>query len=214
MIKKIIALLTTAILLLYSIPFYASAEEEKHLTREEHLALACEVFPEYAELIRNKDPLIPISPRSVEPEIIFSETREVSETHTMTLFEYSDGDVMIASSEVHDSVIVESISGSGVALYVVDLLVTIENSTQQFFVDNVRFTINYNEYDFITSAGNWNTSTTTEAGGEIIYARQLSTETLARIQYSAEFRMNDGSLPKTPGIDFYVGNNTYYFDVN
>lgn len=206
--KKLLSFTLAFVLMFTMLPFNVLATENDHLTPEEHLALACEIFPEYADHILSAR-FNSQSSRSTNREIIICESKDIEGNNKMTYVEYSDGEVLVASSFAQGSVSIDSVSGSGVALYVVDLLVTVFGSSQQFIVDNVRFTINYNENDFITSAGNWSASTTRQNDGSIIQSQQTSSTSLARIQYSAEFKMNDNSLPLTPGIDFYVGNNTY-----
>lgn len=210
--RKLLSLFLAFSLLLTVLPFYVLAEEDKPLSREEHLALACEIFPEYADLISGTRTISTYLQRSTEPEVVFSETRNLSDTYQMTLIEYSDGETVIISNNTTYISKIQSASGAGISYYVVDFLVTMEGSTQQFIVENAKFTINYNDYDFITSKGDFSNSTTSQKGGEIKQAYENASGD-AWVQYSAEFA-RPGQLPLTPEINFRVGGNWYTFDDN
>lgn len=212
--KKTLSMFLAAVLLFTMLPFNVLAEEDYYsLTREEHLALACEIFPEYADSILGRNTLSTTYSRSVKRDIVVCETRDVSEQDKMTYVQYSDGSTLVASSRVQEftpSMTIVDISGSGSSSYTVDLRVSSYSSSQEFIVKSVKFQLNYNGYDCITNAGNISHSTTINNGAYIAKAWENASGP-AYIVYSAEFQPRDNSLPISTRIEFHVGSNNYQF---
>lgn len=89
-----------------ALPFQASAAENTS-AHDELIALACEAFPEYTNILRN--PPIAMFARSAETEdkVIFCETRDVSDNHEVGISVYQSGFAVVWDSifdvEVADS---------------------------------------------------------------------------------------------------------------
>ena len=91
--KKALSLLLATVLLLSLLPTPTYAAESDSSVREQWIQLACEAFPEYEDNIRGTVSTYSRTIVELEttPEVVFCETREISETETVTYAQYSDG---------------------------------------------------------------------------------------------------------------------------
>ena len=101
--KKSISILLSIILILTAFPFYCFATEQDTAEREELIALACEVFPEYCDAIQGQAISTYTLPRSTDTiEEVFTETRNISDTTTLTYTQYSDGSGILTQLSTTD----------------------------------------------------------------------------------------------------------------
>lgn len=228
--RKLLSLFLAFSLLLTVLPFYVLAEEDKPLSREEHLALACEIFPEYSDKILGVNSANAYSLCSSEREVVIADTRQVTENHVMTYAEYSDGETLIASSIFNTPVTIsdsdtsstytktvtftDHATGGGATAYTVTLQVSAPyHSDDEFIAKNVQFTIvgGYGEgcYDCISSTGDISSSTTDRTSVSVHTQWETATSP-ARVQYNAEFK-RDGKVPFDPLIRLDLQNNSYTF---
>ena len=145
------------LLLLTTFPVYVMAAESPPSNHDDLIALACDVFPEYEEYLKNPPVSIPArSSNGNIGEVISSETRSISDTESMTATLFSTGYVVIGY--VYNLFIVEiSDSGSqvgndflGNASFTVT---TNEKGPAQFDLNNVGFIIHQNGTGYFTSYG-------------------------------------------------------------
>ena len=100
--KKLISVCLALVLLLTTIPFSAFAVDETASESAEIVALACEVFPEYADRINNT-PHHSAMARTVEPKtIIADETRFAGDSSYLNYKEYSDGTILLTQVRNND----------------------------------------------------------------------------------------------------------------
>lgn len=94
--KKVLSLTLALIMLLTTFPVYAMAAETGPSDDTDLIALACEVFPEYATLIQqsSRSNAATYSSRSSR-DIVFSETRAVNENEQLMITQFSSGEVVI-----------------------------------------------------------------------------------------------------------------------
>jgi len=156
--KKILSLCLAILMLLTALPIDASAVENKTYTQTELLTLACEVFPEYESEIINQENRSFANYRSSDSdEIIFSETRDISDNQSLTLLQRRSGDIIVVSREidwanlyVNDST--SDISNVGVT-GTADFQINTTSASGTFILSDVRFTIYYTGSDYFTSTG-------------------------------------------------------------
>ena len=104
--KKYISIFLCAVLLLGALPCQASAADNTS-THDELIALACEVFPEYADILRNPPVAMFARSTGTEDKVIFRETRDISDNHNVSIAVYQSGFAVVSDSifkvEVTDS---------------------------------------------------------------------------------------------------------------
>lgn len=227
--RKLLSLFLAFTLLLTALPFNALAKDDI-LSREEHLALACEIFPEYRDKILGVNSVSAYSRSLSEREVVIADTRQVTENHVMTYAEYSDGETLIASSIFNTPVsildsdssspfnktvkFIDQATGGGATEYTVTLYVSAPyESDDEFIAENVKFTIvgGYGEgcYDCISSTGDISSSTTDRTWVSVHNQWETATSP-ARVQYNAEFK-REGKVPFDPLIRLDLQNNIYTF---
>lgn len=151
--KKFISYIITIALLLSMLPVSASAQETNS-ERNEILEKACIAFPEYAETIRADAAPSGISRSSTPREVVFSETRPLSENEFIVYTEYSDGLFAIDSVEMEKEVIYNSMDQSGsMTKFDITVKATCSDVYSHFTLSNIKFTIYPTTYDRITSSG-------------------------------------------------------------
>ena len=177
--KKLISICLCAIMLLTMIPIGASASETNLAARNNLITLACEVFPEFADAIRSENiNNSTIAPASASDEVIYTETREVSDSKRLTLSQYASGSVIVISQELSDFPI-EIVDSSTSDISTVGVAGTASfemkgPGTGYFKLNNVAFTIYYNASDYFTSYGSTSSynvcfGTTTKESTQIEY---------------------------------------------
>ena len=132
-----------------------TAEQNEH---DELIKLACEVFPEYAEKIRNESPVTYSAPNSESADaIVFSETRRVSDTESLSITQLARGALIITSSEVeYGKISITDSSSSGVGsdrIGNASFKVTCSEATGVFVYKSVGFIIHSNGSGYFTSYG-------------------------------------------------------------
>lgn len=158
--KKLISICLCAIMMLTMLPVGVYAAESDFSERDELIALACEVFPEYAYLILSDASSVNIkSPRTSDTSnVIMSQTRNISDTESLTISQLSSGSVIIIqqSTSSFPITIVDSstsdISNVGVS-GTASFKMTCTGGLGTFYLNNVRFTIYYNASDYFTNTG-------------------------------------------------------------
>lgn len=118
--KRAIALCLSIVMALCMMPVHALASDQSTAKRTELISLACEVFPEYSEVIRGeKNTTFGLTRFSNSNEIIVCETRSVSENQEITYTEFSDGTAIVASNEYEYSSTISDRESSGSATHTV-----------------------------------------------------------------------------------------------
>lgn len=187
--KRTLSILLAALLLVTMLPLSVGAEEATS-ERERLMALACEVFPEYADVIAADQAPAENRLRSIEkPTVVFTETRKVSNDEYITYTELSNGIVTLVDLATDPTLtyVSEHMTGTSTS-YTATLTGTAPGSMQTFKATGVRFTIYNSSYDRVISTGtpkviNPNNTIYAE-GDEIIVTRnEYETATTAAMAY-------------------------------
>lgn len=96
--KKTLSLCLTILILLTILPLSAFAEDTQLSEQEELINLACDAFPEYRDYILGNVSVYRGTLSNAE--IIFCETRKISETEKITYAQYSNGRGIIVGSSM------------------------------------------------------------------------------------------------------------------
>lgn len=154
--KRLFSVCLAVLILLGTLPFSAAAAEGG-LDQEELIELACEVFPEYEEYLKN--PPASVSTRSGNSdigEVVSSETRSISDSESMTATLYSTGYVVVGYVYDYFEVSISD-SGSQVASdFIGSASFTVATNAKglgEFSLRNVSFIIHQNNTGYFTSYG-------------------------------------------------------------
>lgn len=163
--KKIISIFLCVIMILGMLPFCVSAAEDSN-THDELINLACEVFPEYRDIILGE----PIATRSIENNVLISnETRKISDTETLGIARYINGYTVVYVTAVDVSLEPDETS-SGIGPDIigrVDFRATSNIDKDSYFaLDGVGFIIHQNGTGYFTAYG------TPDAQGDVSYSEE------------------------------------------
>lgn len=152
--KKLIAVCLSLIMVLACFPVYAFAAENTQSEYDQLIALACEVFPEYASAIRCENVCSYTLPRSSDPmAVIHRETREISDSESMSIALLSSGSAIIiynnfaTTTYTSNTSDIGSVGVSGTASFKVSM------NNAYFKLNNVEFTIYETGSDYFTNFG-------------------------------------------------------------
>ncbi len=151
--KRSIAIALALSLLICFLPINAHAEENSS-GYAILLEKACSAFPEFEEKLTN--PVLPISTQSRStPELVYSETRALSEEEYITYSEYSDGIILLADFDMEWSKRTHETSpiSSG---YIYDVTITASCvGIGHLTIHNMKYAIvlGYGSYDYIIDTG-------------------------------------------------------------
>lgn len=154
--KKLFSVLLAVVILLGTLTFNAAAAA-RNTEQEELIELACVVFPEYEEYLKN--PPATVTARSGNGntgEVVSSETRSISDTESMTATLYSTGYVVLGYVYDYFKVAISD-SGSQVGSDFVgsaSFTVTTNGKGEgRFNLNNVGFIIHQNGTGYFSSYG-------------------------------------------------------------
>lgn len=211
--KKLLSISLILSILVCILPVASFATTDDALLHYDHIALACDIFPEYATILSGEIPSPNARSVSSEPEVIVRETRSIDENTEMTYVQYSNGVAYVATSDFdYTASLINQQTGGGATACTVNLTVDSNISDQTFRANNVNFTIVGQGYDIITYIGSLSSSTTNEA---YVSSRRMeeSNGSPAYVKYFAQFEpldiYNGRYTPFEPEIYFVVGSNSY-----
>lgn len=152
--KKVISLCLALFILFATMPVVHATDSSVN-THEELINLACEVYPEYANKIRNQKILPSSHARSSEPpELIYSDSRDTSNGGTLLYSEYSNGVILLTNYTPKKEVtVVDSNTGAGATAYTINISATCSGTNGTFTAKNVKYTTISSSYDRIDSVG-------------------------------------------------------------
>lgn len=185
--KKIISFCLVALMLVSVLPVGAFAAQDEQDEREQLLAQACSVFPEYAAAIRGEAAATYSLPASDNRnEVVFTETREISDTETLSITQMASGDIIVTQGEFEylkvettDS----SVSDVGPdKIGYASFKATCTDADGVFYYKNVGFIIHQNGSGFFTSYGTASTS------GDA--SKKDPTETATYIRYGITYNVS------------------------
>lgn len=152
--KKLISICLSLVMLFLLFPIDAFAAENTQSEYDQLIALACEVFPEYASAIRCENICTYTMPRSSNPmEVIYRETREISDTESMSIALLSGGNAIViynnfaTTTYTSNTSDIGSVGVSGTASFKVSM------NNAYFKLNNVEFTIYETGGDYFTDFG-------------------------------------------------------------
>lgn len=175
--KKLISICLSLVMLFSLFPIDAFAAENTQSEYDQLIALACEVFPEYASAIRCENICTYTMPRSSNPmEVIYRETREISDTESMSIALLSGGNAIViynnfaTTTYTSNTSDIGSVGVSGTASFKVSM------NNAYFKLNNVEFTIYETGGDYFTDFGTVDECT--------FYSYEDITLTSTHIEYS------------------------------
>lgn len=211
--KKLLTITLALFIVASILPVASFATTDDTSSHYEHIALACDIFPEYADILSGDIPAINTRSISSEPEVIIRETRSIDENTEMTYVQYSNGVAYVATSDFdYTTSLIGQQTGGGATACTVNLTVDSSISDQTFKAKNVKFTIVGQGYDTIVSEGDLSSSTTNDAYVSRISNWETSSQS-AYVKYFAQFEPLPIYIgrytPFEPEIYFVVGSNSY-----
>lgn len=210
--KKAVSLLLCVIILCMSMPAVAMASENDS-ERDQLIADACAVFPEYAGMIQNQEqngiPKV-VTRASTTNELVFSATRPVSDDKYILFSEYSDGTLLVTEYETKCTKTENSHSTSGsYKNYDVNIEATMAGVNGYFKVSNVKYSLITSQYDRITSTGTESKSGKCTSGTLSVSRLNETATQKATLIYDLYFQFGPGSYyTKWTELTFTVGGDT------
>lgn len=201
--KKLVSFCLAVIMIFTILPVCAFAADNAQSEQEQLFARAREVFPEYASLIHRND-VATYSALSGENPIVFTETRDISDTESMTIALYANSDVVIVDKtydyvepekEESSTTVGSDVIGSA------SFTVSCTTASGEFQCKGVGFIFNQNGKKYFTSYG------TTHTSNGLVVGR--STTTTTDIQHPLTF---NAFSPKKVYLNFHLyfsGNNLH-----
>lgn len=159
--KKLLSILLIMVLCLWAFPISSNAVVDKSSTeRLELLNLACQIFPEYTSNIRGKGDETNRTTQTGPSELIFCETRAISENERLTYAQFSNnrGVVVLetaSAATLEETGSSESIFAGGVS-GTLSYMVTPTDEDDfygVFYLDNFKYRLISATYDSITDIG-------------------------------------------------------------
>ena len=147
-----VIMLMIHLLSMLSVAAYADSGND---VQNEVIALACEVFPEYANKILAPAVDISIYGRSMNQRtLVVSETRSVSDNEYITYSEYSDGVVLLTDYEFEHTETTNDYDSNPMTTTVdMDIKATCTNVSGYFLLEGVRYMLINGSYDTILDVG-------------------------------------------------------------
>lgn len=159
--KKLLSVLLTLVLLITIFPINSSAVTDESMREQlELINLACLAFPEYASIIRGDAIVTYREPQTSSTEIIFYETRAISENESITYAQFSNNRGVVvyetaSAATLDETGSSESIFAGGVSgtlSYKVTPTDT-DDFKGVFHLDNFKYRLISATYDSITDTG-------------------------------------------------------------
>ncbi|MDO5401128.1 MAG: hypothetical protein Q4F17_09130 [Eubacteriales bacterium] len=210
--RKILSFALALVLIMTMLPMCVLAAEDAPNERAELIALACEVFPEYAPMI-----LGDISPFSAycnpngPADVVYQETRSISNTEEITLARYSNGaTIIIEQSEISSHDIIETSANekvvtNGVA-YTLSYKIAATSDFVEYYpgvlyISNFKATVYDSGYDKINSYGtiSVNNSSYCTRYPVVVYSLQETASNAASVHYPFQFHSPGNSSGTFPG---------------
>lgn len=210
--KRVLSILLAAVLLLTMMPFAAFADESEASVHDELIAQACEVFPEYAEIIRGSGEMIsPFVTYSTGNVVVYSETRSISDNHSMTISQYSDGAVAISDLSGFTSTLTDfdSVGYTTRDVITASFKVTMSGASGYFCLNNFKCSIFHSDYDRIDSVGTISCSGATYNSSAITKNLRETATSYARYTIPVSFIEYGEYYPISFGVS--VGNNKMHY---
>lgn len=175
-----------AILLASTLPLSATATEIELTEQNELFTLACTVFPEYAPIIRGESTSAYSLPRSSNPnEIVHTETRNVSDTHSVGIAILSSGSVIVVEGK-YDYTDLQN-TGSSISHVGTD---TIGYASFKAECTGASGVFNYNNVGFIITqggSGNFTSRGTVSTSGDLAIGDTSDTTDTTKIWYNLTY---------------------------
>lgn len=165
--RKVISVVLSVVLLLGTLPFHAAATDTTDIQKE-LINLACEAFPEYADIIQTP-PVMEImeAAKNESDRVVYRGTRDISENSRVSITVYQSGQVFIVEEDEPFPVEITDSSGAEEGFdYVgsVSYKVTCNNGTGTFLLNNVEYRVFRGKSGSFTSYGTYTTLKDCEPG--------------------------------------------------
>lgn len=199
--KKILSILLSAVILLTMPVNVMAAEDTSAYTHEELVQLACQYFPDYAPLIRGEAISTYAVPNAASSsEIVYSDTRDVSDTETISISVLASGEVVIVSGVSGFEIKKENASASNVGSDIIGSTtfhVTSSVVTGDFYLKSVGFIITQSGTGNFTSYGTPSVS----SSNQVKYVKNSASNTY--IDYAITFIASSNQIVE---LEVYFSN--------
>lgn len=195
-IMLLVILLTTAIL-----PVYAA---EPASEKAEIIDLACQAFPEYTDIICGRVPASRARSNTNEkPEMVFSETRSISDDQSISITYYSDGGALLTRSTIVCDMSENIANSSKYTYWTVtgEFTTTYTDYPGVFTISNAEFRISTDGTHTVTDDGNISTSGCSSSGNY-----SSTTEVKYGVRFMNDNYPTNASYIKTATVGFKVQN--------
>lgn len=210
--RTFILVLAVALVLSMGIPAFASEDSveigtARIMTQGELEALAQEYFPEkYAQALAASAHL---STYSTNDPVVASETKEISDTESITFLQLNSGRASILHQvNFYNN---SSTSGSGYTTVDASITMTVTGLVGVLSVNSLNYTIYTNGYDRINSAGN--TLGSSNSATAQISRQTESSSGSATATYSMLFDNALTGMQTNVILQVYIGNNQRTYSV-
>lgn len=224
--KLLSAILSFVMVFILVAPMSAYATENNDSEREEILALARQVFPEYITSPKSESFKPTITTQSVDEndKVVRNVTRKVSDTLELTYVEMKSGHSFVIENNIEDVISGSKESGTssnvtGGKQYTVTIKIASVQSDYAgvFTMSNVKYTIYDNAYDKINSKGTAKANssqycTYTANGSDKLTEDSISS---AVFGYALTFKLGNGNNKYNYyfTVDFKVGADEAVVDI-
>lgn len=211
--KKLLSLCLAAILLVTMLPVNVFAAETPLYTREDLIASACNVFPEYASKISNIVPSSSSEQRQIleSKMLVKTETRKLNENEQITYNEYSDGTVYVVGSNltVLDYTDSSTTGNPATTIYTGHISITSNvNGDALLIIEQIKYATVKGGNDYIISKGSVTYKYFAELVTSYISRQTQSNSNPAEITYRLNIRSADGTEVEPFTLYFRVINDS------
>ncbi len=216
--KKYLSLLMSVLLMVSAIlPFHASAAANDVMTYEEHVKLAKDIFPEYAEKLDGNQALSRTTPQSDNEDVfpVVQKTRAVDKNTIMTYTEHNNGMITLGTARFipdADYTITDSQAFNTYTQFTATIVASVlEGPT--FTASGVRYRIYPSDFDRVLSAGSYGIPGYTSSDFTVSMNSIETSSQAAYINY-AFTSLIGGTLSYSCDVVFRVRNNSATVEFN
>ena len=199
--EKITAFLLALIILANILPVNGFAARTNTTEHDDLIALACEIFPEFASdiLYAENAQTNPNTRSALQNEVIFSETRAISDSENLSISLLSSGNYVIVDNESSSfDIYKENVSTSEIVNIGISgrtsFRITCTGISNDFVLSNVGFVIYYSGDDYFFDYGTVSTSLPhsreSRNNTDISYTITFSSAPFIGVDFSVFFRNN------------------------
>lgn len=201
--KKLVSFCLAVIMIFAILPVSAFAAENTLSEQEQLFAEAREVFPEYASLIHRNTVATCVAPAGENP-IVSVETRNISDTESMSIVQYANSDVIVVKKAYSYTKLTNT--GSSVSNVGTDKIgkasfqASCTNAAGVFKYQNVGFIItqsgsgNFTSYGSSSTSGDIRIGSNSRSTTQINYALTFNYSSASKVYLEFSLYFSGGKL--------------------